>query len=617
MPMPKRPRSHQLEEKSLAAFKCRLPDNWLTREKSKDYGVDLEVEIFDSDDNATGLLFYAQIKATDNSNERNQMQLKNSQREYLRSLDIKSILIRYCASDDSILWKWHDRVVENERNTNIQTVQFNHTDSWTEFTPNEIESALRDWRMVKDHPHGAPVHLQLDLADLPASRRQNFASMIRAIERETNAVTLSPNCGNLALTIKAFSDSVRVAVGVIASLEADLEASDQELSLVTLRYMLVAALSRLKLNQQADVLARRCLTLGKACASAELAWHACTALTSNAQQFVQFALLNEIHLNDPLGPVLVMATLSKVPFDPEDLFLAKEQFLKATLVSQASVNDTSKGAIYYSLGNLYANIHDNLKAFTSYNTARKLRPSYLNSVYFLSEMAGCLFGEGHFKPSAAIYKGAANAEAPSPRLLLHLGDSLLFSGLFEEAVTRFEDAAETDDVRVSTEACLKGDVSRWLIEKYGKETERQCSIVSTLDRPEGDVDVDRHILGSLDPLDDIANWNVAIKLTHEDKYRDALPHFLVCAFRKSGDQEAWTNALLCTLNMFDPAMMQAVLKCTLVLGGPTMADGFCDRLSMDETLAEHITDVVAEFCKELEVDNEPSKIIRILGNDSD
>ncbi|WP_218822679.1 DUF4365 domain-containing protein [Octadecabacter ascidiaceicola] len=42
-----------------------LPDAWALRRKDKDYGVDLEIEFFDDEGKSTGLMFFVQLKATD------------------------------------------------------------------------------------------------------------------------------------------------------------------------------------------------------------------------------------------------------------------------------------------------------------------------------------------------------------------------------------------------------------------------------------------------------------------------------------------------------------------------------------------------------------------------
>jgi hypothetical protein len=48
--MPKRPKQHQLEDLSRAKFQLCLPEEWVIRDKDKDYGIDCEVELFDEDE---------------------------------------------------------------------------------------------------------------------------------------------------------------------------------------------------------------------------------------------------------------------------------------------------------------------------------------------------------------------------------------------------------------------------------------------------------------------------------------------------------------------------------------------------------------------------------------
>jgi hypothetical protein len=55
--MPVRPRSHQLDSESKAQFACALPSNWVFRQADPDYGIDGQVEVFDQNNKATGLMF--------------------------------------------------------------------------------------------------------------------------------------------------------------------------------------------------------------------------------------------------------------------------------------------------------------------------------------------------------------------------------------------------------------------------------------------------------------------------------------------------------------------------------------------------------------------------------
>ncbi len=65
----KRTKQHQTEDKAYKQFKACLPDYWVVRSQTHDYGIDREVEIFNQNANgdavSTGYIFKAQVKGTE------------------------------------------------------------------------------------------------------------------------------------------------------------------------------------------------------------------------------------------------------------------------------------------------------------------------------------------------------------------------------------------------------------------------------------------------------------------------------------------------------------------------------------------------------------------------
>lgn len=94
--MPKRHNNHQIEDASRRQFDRLLPDAWVSRPKSSDYGTDLEVEIFETDGTATGLMFYVQLRGTDDKKKETSTTLSLEQLRYFRQLDIPTLLVRFC-----------------------------------------------------------------------------------------------------------------------------------------------------------------------------------------------------------------------------------------------------------------------------------------------------------------------------------------------------------------------------------------------------------------------------------------------------------------------------------------------------------------------------------------
>ncbi|MDD2506917.1 MAG: DUF4365 domain-containing protein [Candidatus Cloacimonetes bacterium] len=95
--MPKRPRTHSLEDESKNKLRLLLPERWAFREKYLDYGIDCEVELIDELRNLTGLMFYVQLKATDSKQSRDihSVSMKIETIKYFYSLDIPVLIVRY------------------------------------------------------------------------------------------------------------------------------------------------------------------------------------------------------------------------------------------------------------------------------------------------------------------------------------------------------------------------------------------------------------------------------------------------------------------------------------------------------------------------------------------
>lgn len=608
--MPIRPRPHQLEEISRRRFRESIPPTWVVREKSDDYGIDVEVEIFEGN-KATGLIFYVQLKATDDSGKKQKISMKTSTLDYFRNLDVKTIIARYCSSDDTIFWRWSDHIPETQDEKKSLTLHFKDDDQWDSDSPEQIKNSLIHWRRVKNHPVNAPVSISLDLDDLAASKRQPFIAMCRQIVSESNALTLSQISENVTITLKASDGTLRLSIGNIASMEIDnpIGASTADTQ-NTLRYMLATALCRAGLAIQADQMARKCLVLGMPHRSEELAGWATRALTSSATQSAALAILNGLENDSGFSAILVQHHLRSAIFDPEDAKAATLAFLKATLKSaQENGRASSIGAAYYSLGNHFSNAHEWLPALSSFNKARKARPAYISSDYFLGEVAGVLFGAARFALSATIYNQAILIK-PTPRLWMYLGDSQFFGGHLLLARSSFDNAIVENEPATEAEALLKLLVVDWFIDRSDAVVVRKQSEVQFTNYE--DFEETEAILLT-DPLNPTANWNAAIHLSRNGNQVDALYRFLLCAFMRSGDEEAWTNSLLCAMNVANPEMFQAVLKCALALGGPDIANEFCNRLSDDEQIAESLSNVIMEFCTELELDTKPGFIFRVLG----
>jgi len=105
----KRIRNHELEELSLAALRFAMPPKWVIHDFRKDYGIDVQLEIFGTDGLATGLRCYGQLKATDNSTHDDVLSLDRDHFEYWGAHTDPVLLLRYYADAKRFFWCWlHD-----------------------------------------------------------------------------------------------------------------------------------------------------------------------------------------------------------------------------------------------------------------------------------------------------------------------------------------------------------------------------------------------------------------------------------------------------------------------------------------------------------------------------
>lgn len=116
--MPIRHNNHQIEDASRRQFDALLPDAWVSRAKVPDYGTDLEVELFGDDGTATGLLFYVQLRGTDDPTEETTTQLSIEQLHYFHQLDVPTLLVRFCRPTGAFFYKWHYEIYTTPKQKN-------------------------------------------------------------------------------------------------------------------------------------------------------------------------------------------------------------------------------------------------------------------------------------------------------------------------------------------------------------------------------------------------------------------------------------------------------------------------------------------------------------------
>lgn len=142
-----RHRSHLLEEESFFELRKLFPKEWVIREKPKDYGIDVEIEVFNSNGKYTGLVFWIQLKATESKKRKDHRALRMSisKINQLASYEIPVALFRYNARNKEFYFEWivRYRFLSSSLKNKTFNIEFEDHHLWSENSMIEIISYLK------------------------------------------------------------------------------------------------------------------------------------------------------------------------------------------------------------------------------------------------------------------------------------------------------------------------------------------------------------------------------------------------------------------------------------------------------------------------------------------
>ncbi|HYG46855.1 MAG TPA: DUF4365 domain-containing protein [Allosphingosinicella sp.] len=622
--MPHRPTSHQLEDASRRAFEALLPPAWVSRSKSHDYGTDLEVEIFDDQGSATGIIFLVQLKATDAAERATRLPIDIEHLDYFDSLDLPTLIVRYCRPDGSVHVRWNFNVErpleEGPRPRRQMTLNYGADDRWTPETPARIFRTLSVLRRIKTLSPSQAVALVAGDDKLPPELRFHLDEAIHeAAERVPvlHPVQLDP--GQLAIQLRATAGKLRVRIEGVTEFSFELRTSDVEELLGNILYGSAALLGKHRLHQHAARVAEAILQLERPCADKEIAFAACRALAATPKASVALAILNGLHHGDNVFGLLLFGDLRLGATHAEERYQALLEFMEASRAHAAEQGDEAAAATaHYSIANIHRSSGQLVRAVHHYNRSRRLRPEYLSTDYFLFETGSCLFLTGHYREAARWYL-AAHA-AGQPRISFVLGDALLFAGRVAEAVPHLRDAVEAGSEDGGDEAAVKLRMCTHLIARYGPNLPRAGSKARALAL---EIEAGRSSAGwegviAIDALNALGNFNAGIAASRQGRFADAWTHFLIAAFRLPTDVEAWANSLLCAANDRTKDVFVPTLSCALRLGGRDSYRRFRREIAQQGVAGEalgRLDELARGLLEEIEARRERGFTVRLLGDE--
>lgn len=552
-----------------------MPPSWVVRRKDQDYGVDLEVEIFDDDGTATGLIFLVQVRATDNPKGADRISLQVDQLSYFRNLDVPVLVARYLSEPESwfVEWAFNMGFGLAERQASF-THRFTPSNRWTSDKPRIIRRTLEVLRMLNHRPSPRRIGIRIDPTGMDASTRYAIESAVEDVIEATSEVTyLSENTRDFAVDLRRDCELLRLELDCVASAtfaSADWERHELKRRII---YGLILICRARQLDTIASAIAAAALRQRLDPQSRQVAIEAAAALAPDLEAVVQLALLGRLHEeHDGLYAGLI-AFLLRTPASRSARSRAIKAFYFAAIESAATVTPEREGAVRYSLANYLRGTEELNLALREYTLAKRLRPSYLTTDYFLHEVGVCLFDLGRHRCARTAYQRSVDAGCDTQRALIHLADASLFSGDLTSARATYERASEGEDQLATAEAMIKAGTCDWLAELVGSEnlaTERSPASVGP-ELSESDLlDVITNVHG----LDRVAHYELGVIKASQSLWQQAIGHFLAAAIADDQDFDAWTNAIICAWNIGQPDFIIGIISTAVARAGR----GAFDRL---------------------------------------
>lgn len=620
--MPTRARSHILEEESVRRFADTLPPGWVYRGKTPDYGIDGEVEIFDASGSSTGHSFNVQLRATSDAARADRVRLEVDELDYYHSLEVPTLVVRYCSPDGLIYWQWASNIasrVDIAEGQQTVTYRFDDGERWTQGTPDTIFRTLEVRRRLASFPPSKAVPLRVDLSAIHATDRYPIDRAIaRAIAESRGSLT---HASSSPSDVEAYArlEPAFLAVGIdtLAGVTFDLQNPSPDDYLSAILYALVRLFRRKRLIRQAEALALLLAERGIASFNQQLAYDACISLSRDLPTLVHLAIVNGLHDQGPMHSLIAL-TITKAPQNEESRHAAMSAFFEASLAAARKVEPASEAAVHYSMGNFHRHRRELASATHHYNRARHLRPAYLAAGYFLGELAGVLFLAGRYALAQRLYREAVRLDSDDPLLLFLLGDALLLSGAVAEASARFKAALVRCAVpRLLREAELKIMVCDHLtadaVPRRG--TEANASL-----RSDGHDNAEHleHLLLNVDALHPLARFNLGVTRAREGDRLAALHHFLICAFVQPHDVASWANAAICALSLNDGALILNIVSTATHHMGADAYDRFRSDIAAQGMAPESLAlldDMAMQLLAENEQYDDDGFTLRMLDGD--
>lgn len=570
MSMPKRPKQHQAEDLSINALKNALPREWVYREKDKDYGIDGEIEIFDKNDCATGIIFLVQLKATDTDNLKKQkrVQLSNESINYYNSLELPVLIVRYINDSKELYIRWAHTIDRYGSKENAKSYSFvmNNDELWIDETPSVLHKQMLQLAKYKSNDSLFPIKLYFDfsfteLAGLnPYRLKSNLRTYLTGKEKIIEIVqdkkdsicnititneTLSTNILDISGCFlhsidKVVYDDIKSFVGdIFTTLAVSLIRFKKGFNAIEILESLVEQAPALQNIQIAELIIQQYIAIGKSNKAFEI-WKNVPSNNKTELDNVQFQLL-------------LMHTQN---------LKAYEDYLKEEI--ENTKDEISLGVLHYNYGNLLRTSAKPLESFKNFKKALKFNSHYCKEDYIYKELGGSLFELRRYGIASKCYEYGLNIKDDTNSRALY-ADSLMMKGEYQLAQENFHKYFDSCK-EVEFEWVLKEIVLDFIIKKHKITSQARSYNKAMNTYALKNIGIkfisEKDLINVLqiDALSPLAWYNLGNIFAREESYEDSMFGFLICALMNRTDTEAWFNSFITAWNSKNLHLIEPILQ---------------------------------------------------------
>ena len=563
----KRHRNHVLEDNSVSQFKSLLPEIWNLHTFTKDYGIDVQIEIFDINGESSGLRVYGQLKATDKTKDNDSLSLDKEHFDYWAAHSDPVLLIRYFDISKSFKWSWmhdiHWRLKSNKKNISVT----NYLKNWDkDKTPNEIESFLKLRKEIISSKVTFPVTISVIDNNIglrgSVEISQKLKDLLPVKTFEVLANHESPCQFNVVLDRKDLCIGHLGLPGYVLSLDKKYTPEKTAEFILTLIFLLACKYDR---SLPAKTIADSCAeTLLKA-----IPEHLELLLIDNLLYVLGVTkasavlLKNESDSNNPIFLFKLLSVGLRVcaKYGQLDDWYA--------LLQNWATNPPYQemgGASAYNYANAIAHNNQWQESLKYYLIAAERDIKYLSRDYYWNEVGAAQFECELYEDASESYQRAYEI-TQDPQTAWRLGDALFHSGKYEKAYNTLEKAfSENQDL--GTYPYLIMVLCDDLINFWGIKEQKITAVDDetqnnlTTIHPVFTVE---ELVSSLKPLlkicaiDALLNFNAGHLSRISNQFQISTYRYLTCALRQPWDADAWANAFLSAIQAENVELMALIV----------------------------------------------------------